>query len=172
MISLMALQYLDLREVWWLVSPQNPLKKTADMAPFEQRLRKAEDVARHRRIRISDLELRLDTRRTIDTLRLLKASRLDIAPIWLMGSDNLVQMPQWHLWREIFQLVPIAVFDRPSREQRALSGPVARHFAGTRIPARKARNLAFRDPPAWVYFHSRLDTITASDIRAGATDAT
>lgn len=164
-LSLLALKYLDLDEVWWLVSPQNPLKPRAGMAPFLVRLARARRIARHPRIRVSDLERRLGTLYTADTLAALqrRLPRLDF--IWLMGADNLAQLRHWERWDRIFRTVPIAVFDRPSHSLRALAGLPARRFARYRAPHGDVRRLAAKMPPAWAFFHTRLDPRSASEVR-------
>ena len=123
-LSLLALEQLDLDEVWWLVSPQNPLKPVAGMAPFSVRLDQARRLADgHRRIVVSDLENRLGrSTYTADTLRTLRRRFPLLRFVWLMGADNLVQLRHWQRWREIFRAVPIAVFARPSYSLRALAG--------------------------------------------------
>ena len=166
MISLIALKRLQLDEVWWLVSPQNPLKSAASMAPFSERLANARTVATHRRIIVSDIERRLGTYYTRDTLKRLCASRRGQNFVWLMGADNLVQFPKWEGWKEIFNTVPIAVFDRPTYSSRALAGIVATRFADRRIPERDASGLVRRKAPSWVFLHSRLNPVSATEIRA------
>src|SRR5690348_14182410 len=97
-ISLAAIRALGLDEVWWLVSPGNPLKAQArDMAPYEARLASAERMARHAPIRVSDFERQVNTRFTVDTVRQLKRRYPRNEFIWLLGSDNL---PNFHLWRD------------------------------------------------------------------------
>jgi nicotinate-nucleotide adenylyltransferase len=166
-ISRIALQRLDLDEVWWLVSPQNPLKPSAGMAPFAQRLAGARQLAaQDKRIRVTDIEARLGSRYTVDTLKRLRRRfpRLDF--IWLMGADNLLQISRWCGWIEIFRTVPIAVIARPSYSLRALAGIAAIRFARRRVPEQSARHLAAMRPPAWVFFHTRLDIRSATQIRA------
>ena len=166
-LSLAALKCLDLDEVWWLVSPQNPLKPVAGMAPFADRLAQARQVAAgRRRIRVTDLENRLGgLHYTVDTLDALRRGFPRLRFVWLMGGDNLLQIPRWERWTEIFRTVPIAVFDRPSYASRALCGMAARRFARRRLPAGAARRLAETKPPAWVFFHTRLDPTSATRIR-------
>lgn len=166
MISLIALKRLQLDEVWWLVSPQNPLKSAAGMAPFSERLANARTVATHRRVIVSDIERRLGTYYTRDTLKRLCASRRGQNFVWLMGADNLVQFPKWEGWKEIFNTVPIAIFDRPTYSSRALAGIVATRFADRRIPERDASGLVRRKAPSWVFLHSRLNPVSATKIRA------
>jgi ribosome silencing factor RsfS/YbeB/iojap/nicotinate (nicotinamide) nucleotide adenylyltransferase len=167
-LSLLALERLDLDEVWWLVSPQNPLKPVAGMAPFAVRLDQARRVAAgHGRVLVSDLESRLGgSTYTADTLRALRRRFPRLKFVWLMGADNLVQLRHWQRWREIFRTVAIAVFDRPSHSLKALAGLPARRFARYRVPVSSSRRLAEMKLPAWVFFHSRLDPRSASRIRS------
>jgi nicotinate-nucleotide adenylyltransferase len=151
-----------------MVSPQNPLKPIAGMAAFEARLKQARSVAAaHPRIFVSDIESRLGpSRYTVDTLRALRSRFPRLRFVWLMGADNLVQIPSWQQWAEIFRTVPIAVFDRPSYSLRALSGIAAKRFAEQRVPDCAARRLAEMPLPAWVFFHTQLDARSATRIRS------
>jgi nicotinate (nicotinamide) nucleotide adenylyltransferase/ribosome silencing factor RsfS/YbeB/iojap len=172
-LSLLALRHLALDEVWWLVSPQNPLKAVADMAPFTDRLEQARRLtAGHRRIAVSDLESRLGgSYYTADTLRALRTRFPRRRFVWLMGADNFVQLRRWERWSEIFLTVPIAVFDRPSHSWKALAGLPAKRFSRHRVPIAAARQLAEMRPPAWVFFHSRLDISSATRIRSERQEA-
>ena len=171
-ITAQALKHLDLDQVWWLVSPQNPLKAPDGMAPFAARLQGARRIAAaDRRILVTDVESRLGSSRyTADTLKVLRRRFPRLRFVWLMGADNLAQIPRWERWPEIFQTVPIAVFDRPSYSLKALSGPAAIRFARERVPAADARRLAEMKPPAWVFFHTRLDRRSATKIRSERKD--
>ena len=164
-LSLQALKRLGLDAVWWLVSPQNPLKAAEGMAPLLERLRLARAFAAHPRILVSDLESRLGTRFTADTLAALTKRFPRTRFVWLMGADNLIELPRWRKWKQIFHLAPIAIFDRPPYSQRALSGMVASHFARYRMGERQAGRLADRRPPAWIFFHSRLHGASATKLR-------
>jgi len=149
------------------VSPQNPLKPAAGMAPFAERFNTAAAVAAgNRRIIVSDIETRLGTTFTADTLRALQRRFPHIRFVWLMGGDNLAQIPHWRRWLDIFHAVPIAVFDRPASTRRALAGAAALRFRHARVPADAARRLSEMPPPAWAFFHSRLDPRSATEIRA------
>jgi nicotinate-nucleotide adenylyltransferase len=167
-ISALALKLLDLDQIWWLVSPQNPLKPVAGMASFPARLEGARRVAEaDRRILVTDIEGRLGpSRYTADTLKALRRRFPRLRFVWLMGGDNLVQIPRWERWPEIFRTVPIAVFDRPSYSLKALSGAAAKRFARYRLPASEERQLAEVEPPAWVFFHTPLDDRSATRIRS------
>ncbi|MFL6784908.1 MAG: nicotinate-nucleotide adenylyltransferase, partial [Sphingomicrobium sp.] len=113
-MSLAAMEALDLDEVWWLVSPGNPLKdKAEDMAPYAVRLASARDMARRSRIRVSEFEARAGTRYTVDTVQLLTKRHPRHRFIWLMGEDTVSQFHQWRRWRDLARMVPIAVISRP-----------------------------------------------------------
>jgi nicotinate-nucleotide adenylyltransferase len=172
-LSRLALKHLDLDEVWWLVTPQNPLKPVEGMAPFAVRLEGARvTAAAHPRIIATDLESRLGSSRyTADTLKTLRCRFPALRFVWLMGADNLVQIARWERWNEIFRTVPIAVFDRPSYSLKALSGPAAKRFSRYRVPLCKARRLAEKRPPAWVFFHTPLDIRSATGIRSKRKEA-
>lgn len=164
-ISLQAMKQLRLDQVWWLVSPQNPLKEAKGMAPLEQRMASARSVAAgHPRLVVTDLEQRLGTRYSIDTLRWL-TRRCRARFVWLIGADILLQLPQWRNWRRLVGLVPIAVVDREPYSYHALAGPVARRYAGSRRPERDAPRLADDDPPAWVFLRLRRQEASSTAIR-------
>ncbi len=166
-ISLLALRRLRLDEVWWLVSPQNPLKPAAGMATLETRLEFARSVARHPRIKVTDIERRLGTRYTGDTLRALAKRFPRPMFVWLMGADNLVEIPRWRNWTAIFHLVPIAVFDRTTYTYRALAGTAARRFERHRRDPEQAGALAGSTPPAWVFIRATTHPGSATRIREG-----
>lgn len=164
-ISRLALQYLGLDAVWWLVSPQNPLKSSDEMAPFAARFASAGAMARHPRIAPSDLETQLGTSYTVDTLTALKARMPGVRFVWLMGADNLIQFPRWANWQDIAATVPIAVWGRPTYSTRAMLGKTAQRFARNRIALEFARHLPMAEPPAWAFFPIRLHTASATELR-------
>jgi nicotinate (nicotinamide) nucleotide adenylyltransferase/ribosome silencing factor RsfS/YbeB/iojap len=166
-ISLLALRRLDLDEVWWLVSPQNPLKPARGMAPFAKRLIGAEKFAKGcKRIKISPFEATLGTTYTADTIAALQRRFPHTRFVWLMGGDNLSQLPRWRRWEEIVESVPIAVFDRPETAFKALAGKAAKRYAQARVPAQAMRQVAGMKPPAWVFIHAKLDPSSATATRA------
>ena len=165
-ISLLALQKLKLDEVWWLVSPQNPLKPVKGMAPLQDRLKQARQVARNRRIKVTDIETVLGTRFTADTLKALKRHFPRLRFVWLMGADNLKQISRWDRWQSIFTAMPIAVFDRPAYSLSALNAKAAQRFSAARIGAEGAGRLVRQEPPAWSFIRCRLHPASATQIRA------
>ena len=165
-ISLEAIKRLALDEVWWLVSPQNPLKPRAGMAPFAERLAGARRVARQPRIKVSDLEARIGTTYTAETLRRLTAMPAQRF-IWLIGADNLLQLPKWQHWERIFALAPIAVFDRTPYSQSAVASKAGHRFAHARIAETAAHSLKDKATPAWTYIHLPPHPASSTAIRAG-----
>jgi nicotinate-nucleotide adenylyltransferase len=165
-ISLLALKLLALDEIWWLVSPQNPLKPVLGMASFEERLSAAARAAHHPHIKVTDLEARLGTSYTADTLAALRLRFPLTRFVWLMGADNLRQIPRWERWTRIFELAPIAVFARPAYSLGALGGLAAHRYSRFRIDPHAARHLAGMNPPAWVFFATRLDPLSATALRS------
>ena len=165
-ISHEALKRLDLDEIWWMVAPQNPLKPVRGMAPFDARMRDAGRLLREPRIKVTDIEARLGTRYTADTLAALSRRFPRTRFVWLMGADNLSQIRHWERWRDIFRRVPIAVFDRPTYCLKASAELAAARFKKYRVLNRNRRRLAERDPPAWTCFRTRLDASSATALRA------
>lgn len=161
-ISLIALRHLDLDEVWWLVSPQNPLKSTAEMASHQDRFASAQRVADHPKIKVSDYETRAGTQYTTDTLSRLSRRYRDTQFVWLMGADNLAQLSKWRNWREIMHMVPIAVIDRPGYSHTSLRSIPALCYRGRRFPA---RHLMQQSLPAWSFICDKRSAISATYIR-------
>ncbi len=164
-ISLAALQRFRLHRVWWLVSPGNPLKPRPP-APLEQRLETARKIARHPRIRVTDLEARLGTRYTAQTLAQLQRRYPGVCFVWLMGADNLVQLHRWQDWRQIMDTVPVGVFARPGDRLAAQLSRAATVYRGARLPASSAEGLARSEAPAWCFLNLPLNDQSSSSIRA------
>jgi nicotinate-nucleotide adenylyltransferase len=162
--SLLALKQLRLDYVWWLVSPQNPLKSERGMAPFDERFATARGLARHPRILATGIEGALGTIYTADTIARLRRRFPRTHFVWLMGSDNLLQGPRWRKWQSIFRLVPVAVVTRPGTELSARLGPAARGFA--RFRAKPDQDFARRPPPAMTIIDGPRNPQSATAIRA------
>jgi nicotinate-nucleotide adenylyltransferase len=165
--SLNALRALGLDEVWWLVSPGNPLKEGAkDMAPFEARLRSAQRMAARSPIRPSDFEARAKTRFTIDTLRALKRRFPHHQFIWLMGADNLRNFHKWRNWREIVREVPIAVIPRPGYDRDARAARAMGWLRRFVHPSSQATDWTEWSAPAITLLRLPPDPTSATAIRA------
>ena len=139
-ITRQAMRRLGLDRVWWLVSPGNPLKAQAPAA-LAVRLARARAVMQDPGVVVTDLEVRLGTRSTVDTLRRLQAIYPGVRFVWIMGADNLVQFHRWRRWREILARVPVAVMARPE-------------------------GLGLREAPAWCFVNLPMHGASSSAIRA------
>jgi len=167
-ISLAALRRLNLDEVWWLVSPQNPMKSTKDMASYEERLQSARIAAKHPRVLVSNFEQTTGTQYSADTLRHLIETYRSDRFIWLMGADNLAQIHHWRDWETIFAMLPIAVFTRSGYDLRALTSKAAQKFARARVSESASQTLVDHEVPAWSHLAIRRHAASATAIRAKA----
>ena len=166
-ISIAALDALGLDEVWWLVSPGNPLKEgAADMAPFAARLASAMRMARGRRIRVSDFEQVEGTRYTIDTVRRLKQRNPQHQFIWLLGSDTLPNFHKWRDWRGLAREVPIAVIRRAGYDSRVHAVHAMGWLRRFVHPASQARQWTEWSAPAIIFLRLPPDPTSATAIRA------
>lgn len=164
--SLLALKRLGLDRVWWLVSPQNPLKSQRGTAPLEKRLAAARVIARHPRIVVTDLETRLGTRFTADTLAALRARYPGVRFVFIIGGDNLIALPRWQRWTEIMERMPLAVIARPGYGLPALAAKPAQRYGAFRWPQERAGSLARAKPPAWVFLFGPLNPTSSTGLRS------
>jgi nicotinate-nucleotide adenylyltransferase len=169
-ISLGVLDALGLDEIWWLVSPGNPLKPAKGMAPLAARLASAREMARRAPIRATAIERELGTIYTADTLAALIRRYPKRRFIWLMGADNLAQFHRWRDWRRIAELVPIAVIGRPGYDTKALKAPAWGWLRRFVRPAAMARNWTMWRVPALVLLELPPDPTSATARRAADPD--
>ncbi len=149
-----------------MVSPGNPLKSVDGMAPLANRLASAHVIADGRRIIATDIEARLGTRYTMDTLRRLRCIFPRVQFVWLMGADNLAGFPRWRGWQEIARMMPFAVHPRPTYNLRALAGQAARHLHASRRSVSEAPVLAEQRHAAWMFLPAAQHTASATALRA------
>ena len=164
-ISLAALEALGLDEVWWLVSPGNPLKSAMPMASLAARVASARRQAKRAPIRITAIERELGTRYTVDTLRALRLRYRKLRFIWIMGSDNLAQFHRWRDWRGIAKTMPIAVVGRPGYDAIALASPAMAWLRRYRVPAASLSTRGGWSAPALVILRFDPDPRSATAIR-------
>jgi len=169
-MSLAAMEALGLDEVWWLVSPGNPLKPEKGMAPYAARLASARLRARRSRIRVSDFEARAGTRYTVDTLKALFRRRPRNRFIWLMGEDTVAQFHQWKDWRALAHIVPIAVMSRPGYDDEARAARAMGWLRRFVRPASQARNWTEWSAPAIIFLRLPPDRTSATRLRASNPD--
>ena len=164
-VAALALARLRLDQVWLMVSPGNPLKPKAGMAPLAERLASAAAIGDGRRIVATAIEAAFGTRYSVDTMRVLRQRFPRTGFVWIMGADLLTQLPRWRRWRDIVRALPFVVLPRPLYTLRALAGQAARCLRGGRRPAHEA-SLLPRSRAGWVFLPASGDTTSATAIRA------
>ena len=157
-----AIKRLHLDQVWWLVSPGNPLK-AHQPAPMLDRIAQAKAVMDHPKVRITDLEARLGTKFTYATIKALQAMYPGVRFVWLMGADNLVQFHRWDRWRDILRAVPVAVLARPGAGVPARLSRAAQAFKRDRLARGEA--IGTRPPPVWAFVNLPMNGASSSEIR-------
>ncbi|AXI43442.1 nicotinate-nucleotide adenylyltransferase [Sulfitobacter sp. SK011] len=160
-----ALKRFGLDRVWWLVTPGNPLKRHGP-APLAKRLAHARDVMQHPRVEVTDIENRIGTRYTAQTLAKLRGLYPQVRFVWLMGADNLAQFHHWQDWRQIMETVPVGVLARPGQRISARMSRAAALYAPYRIAGRHAQLLAHSKAPAWCFVNVPMVDVSSSAIRA------
>lgn len=169
-VSVHAARLLGLDEIWWLVSPGNPLKPARGMAPLDARFASARRAARGLPVKVTAIERELGTRYTLDTLHALRRRFGERRFIWLMGADNLARFHEWREWREIAAQVPIAVAARPGYDAAAHSAPAMGWLRRFVRPAGQARNWTDWSAPALVLLRLPPDPTSATALRAADPD--
>jgi nicotinate-nucleotide adenylyltransferase len=158
-----ALKRMGLDQVWWLVSPGNPLK-ARQPAPMADRMARARAVMQDPRVKITALEERLATRATVDTVGRLQAIYPGVTFVWLMGADNLVQFHRWGRWRDILRAVPVGVLARPGSGVQARMSVAARAFRVHQVD--RGETLRGRKAPVWAFVNLPMNDASSTEIRA------
>ncbi|MBA5777045.1 nicotinate-nucleotide adenylyltransferase [Stappia sp. F7233] len=162
-----ALKRAGLDQVWWLVTPGNPLKDHGNLAPLESRIDAVARLAAHPRMRVTAFEATLGTSYTASVIATLRRLRPALRFVWIMGADSLASFHRWQRWKSIAEGVPMLVVDRPGASMAALSAPAAQTYAGARIEESDADLLPFLRPPAWTFVTTRLDPSSSTKLREG-----
>jgi nicotinate-nucleotide adenylyltransferase len=164
-VSLLALKRLRLDRLWWVVTPGNPLKERDGLAPACLRAEAARAVARHPRIDVTCFEEEIGARYTVDTLSYVAARCPAVRFVWIMGADSLASFHRWLGWREIAEMMPFAVVDRPGWTLRAARSRAATALTAHRIDESDACLLPGLAPPAWAFLHGPRSSLSSSDLR-------
>jgi len=163
---LLAMKRLALDRVWWLVTPGNPLKDTMGLAPLDERIAAARELARHPRLDVTGIEAAIGVRYSFDTIRYLVSHCPGVRFVWIMGADNLRAFHRWQNWRGIAELVPIAVVDRLGPSLYATASVAAQALGHRRVPESEARSLLSRCTPTWVLLHGLKSPLSSTALRA------
>jgi nicotinate-nucleotide adenylyltransferase len=166
LVAEIALKRLALDQLWWIVTPGNPLKSNNGRAPLAERLRLSEEIAKNPRIKVTAFEAAHNVRYTADTLALVRARNPGVDFVWVMGADSLRDFHRWQRWRQIATTFPIAVVDRPGSTLSFLSSVVAKTFDYARVDEADAPRLARMKAPAWTFIHGPRSRLSSTAIRA------
>jgi nicotinate-nucleotide adenylyltransferase len=164
LVAQAALRALKVDYVWWLVSPQNPLKNHKPKN-IDERLAAVHALATDRRFIISDEETRLGSFYAIDTVRALKAAHPHVHFVWLIGADNLSDLHRWKDWQSLMREIPLAVYPRPGTAHKAALSPAARAFDYARLDVAAAAQLPIYEAPAWVMLDGARSPLASSTLR-------
>lgn len=168
LVAEIALRRLRLDQLWWMVTPGNPLKSGRELAPLGQRVAASEKLAEDPRIKVTAFEAVYHVRYTADTLALVRAKNPGVDFVWIMGADNLRDFHRWQRWRRIATTFPIAVVDRPGATLSFLSSVVAKTFDYARVDEIDAPRLARMRAPAWTFIHGPRSSLSSTALRAAA----
>lgn len=163
--SLIALRRLGLDRVWWIVTPSNPLKQTDELASLGARMAAARAVATDARIDVTGFEAEIGARFTYQTVDYLHRRCPGVRFVWIMGADNLASFHRWQHWREIAQLMAIAVVDRPGSTLKAAHSRAGEWFAPFRLNETQGRLLPLLKPPAFIFLHGPRSNLSSTELR-------
>lgn len=164
-VSETALIRGQLDQVWWLVTPGNPLKDHSELESLAVRIRKCLAIIEHPRIKVTGFEARFDLSYTQETLQLLKTLKPNVKFVWLMGADNLASFHKWQNWQEIATMMPIMVVDRPGSTLSYRSARAAIYLSKYRMDESDSELLAGAKPPAWTFIHGPRSQLSSTAIR-------
>jgi nicotinate-nucleotide adenylyltransferase len=167
LITDIAMKRLALDRIWWLVTPGNPLKQRHELMPLAERVALAKAMIENPNVVVTDFEKELRTTFTAATLAHLVMRYREVHFVWLMGADCLAGFHRWQHWRQIFEMMPIAVVDRPGWRLKAIASRSARTFTSKRIPEGLAYALPTAKPPCWTYLTGPTMRLSSSQIRQG-----
>ena len=171
LVAEIAMRRLELDQLWWIVTPGNPLKNGRALKPLAERVALSEKITDDPKIKVTAFEANYHVRYTADTLALVKARNPGVNFVWIMGADSLRDFHRWQRWREIALTFPIAVIDRPGSTLAFLSSKMAKTFDYARRDEDDAPLLARAPAPAWTFIHGPRSTLSSTAIRDGLVKA-
>jgi nicotinate-nucleotide adenylyltransferase len=166
LVAEIALRRLRLDQLWWMVTPGNPLKDQSELGSLTSRIADSEAITPDPRVKVTAFEAAYGVNYTAQTLRLIKARNPGVRFVWVMGADNLANFHRWQDWQDIARTFPIAVIDRPGATLAYLSAKMAKTFSDARVDEDDASVLAFRPAPAWTFIHGPRSPLSSSHIRS------
>ena len=163
-ISLEAKKILNLDEIWWLVTPQNPLKINQP-ASYEERIKNCRNITKNKPIKIKEIEKKINSKFSYQTINFLNNRYKNINFLWLMGADNLINFHHWQGWKNIFQDIPIVVFRRHGYNTKALNSYTSHIYKNYKINRKNLMIEDFAKLPAWTIIQNKEIRISSTEIR-------
>ncbi|WP_078719557.1 MULTISPECIES: nicotinate-nucleotide adenylyltransferase [unclassified Bartonella] len=165
LVAKTAILRLRLNQLWWMVTPRNPLKNCVQLPSLHRRMELSLELLNHPKIRVTGFERAIGSKISIDTISHIFTRHKGVYFVWIMGADNLATFHYWHRWHDIMSMLPVAIVNRPSVRMSALSSPMARTYRYFRVGERASTILPFMKPPAWIYLHGPLSFQSSTKIR-------
>ena len=125
MLANYLVEFSDLDELWFVVTPQNPLKQKAELLDDDERLKMVQlAVGDDPRFHVSDIEMHLPRPSyTINTLSVLSKQHPDCQFVFICGMDSLQNLSRWYQYQSILDNYELLVFPREGYD----GGELAHH---------------------------------------------
>ena len=163
-ISLEAKKILKLDEIWWLVTPQNPLK-ISKPTTYKDRIKNCCEITKGHPVKITEIEKKIDSIFSYQSISYIQNHYKNIKFFWLMGADNLINFHRWQQWRKIFNDISIVVFKRHGYNNKALNSKTTKTFSQFQVVANPIEQIYFSQLPSWTWIDNREIKISSSEIR-------
>jgi len=130
MIANYMVEYTDINQVWFIVSPHNPLKEKSSLLADHHRLAMANiAVEDDPRFRASNIEFHLpQPSYTIDTLTYISEKYPEKEFVLICGSDNLLSFSKWKNYEELLKRYHLYVYPRPETKSSSFDNDPHIHF--------------------------------------------
>ncbi|WP_336276449.1 nicotinate-nucleotide adenylyltransferase [Bartonella sp. CB178] len=165
LVAKTAIRRLRLDQLWWMVTPGNPLKDHTHLPSLDERIRLSSELVDHPKIHVTGFEQVIGKTASADTISYILSRCKGARFVWVMGADSFATIHRWHRWRDIMSMLPIAIVDRPSVRASTLSSPMACVYRSFRLDERESARLPFMKPPVWTYLHGPLSFESSTNLR-------
>ncbi|WP_455475846.1 nicotinate-nucleotide adenylyltransferase [Bartonella sp. B17] len=165
LVAKTAIKRLHLDQLWWMVTPGNPLKNCTYLPSLDERMRLSFELIDHPKIRVTGFEKAVGKTASVDTISHILTHHRRVHFVWVMGADSFATIHRWYRWHDIMFMLPIVVVDRPSVRMSTLSSPMARVYRFFRLDERESIRLPFMKPPVWTYLHGPLSFQSSTNLR-------
>ena len=163
-ISLEAKKILKLDEIWWLVTPQNPLK-ISKPATYKERIKNCNSITKGYPIKVTEIEKKINSKYSYESINFIRNHYKNIKFFWLMGADNLINFHKWEKWNDIFKDISIVVFKRYGYNNKALNSLALKKFLQYQININPVNKINFKQLPSWTWINNSEIKISSTDIR-------